>query len=57
VQSLQKFLRRLGIDPTSFSLEISSNPALDVADEAVAVEAEVDPIPFDSGVDNNSHEF
>jgi DNA repair exonuclease SbcCD ATPase subunit len=57
LQRLEKFLRRLGIDPSSYSLHISSNPALDAAiDElegAVAVEAEVDPIPFDLSNDDD----
>lgn len=52
LQRLEKFLRRLGIDPQSYLLEISSNPILDAAimdesEKVVAVEAEVDPIPFD----------
>jgi hypothetical protein len=59
LQKLEIFLRRLGIDPTSYSLDISSNPALDAAimdePEAVAAEVEVDPIPFDS--EGHSHEF
>lgn len=63
LERLQKFLRRLGINPTDYTLEISSDPGLDAAtdnpDEAVAVEAaEVDPIPFDlADSDNNPHEF
>jgi chromosome segregation ATPase len=64
LQRLEKFLRRLGINPTDYSLEISTNPALDAAtdksEEVVAVEAEVDPIPFSqasAGSDNNPHEF
>lgn len=59
LQKLERFLRRLGIDPTSYLLDISSNPALDAAimdePEAVAAEVEVDPIPFDS--EGHSHEF
>lgn len=53
-QRLEKFLRRLGIDPTSYSLDISNHvleSAIDEPEEAVAVEAEVDPIPFDPLVD------
>jgi len=59
LQKLERFLRRLGIHPTSYSLDISSNPALDAAimdePEAVAAEVEVGPIPFDS--EGHSHEF
>ncbi len=60
LQRLEKFLRRLGIDPQSYSLEISSNPTLDAAimdepKEFVAVEAEVDPIPFDSATNSDNH--
>lgn len=60
LQRLEKFLRRLGIDPQSYSLEISSNPTLDAAimdepEEFVSVEAEVDPIPFDSATNSDNH--
>ena len=59
---LRTFLRRLGINPSDYVLEISSNPDLDAAStdepgEIVAVEAEVDPIPFNPGSDEPSHEF
>ncbi|MEG4453846.1 hypothetical protein [Microcoleus sp. N9_A1] len=54
LQRLQSFLQRLGIDPDSYSLFIADKPI----DSAVAVEAEVDPIPFDSETDEDiSHEF
>ena len=57
----EDFLKRLGIDPASYTLIIDEKVALnavtsDESDEVV-VEAEVDPIPFDSGVDTNSYEF
>src|SRR6476620_7245690 len=51
LERLQKFLERLGIDPSSYSLLIANGPI----GSAVAVEAEVDPIPFDS--EGSSHEF
>ncbi len=51
LQRLQNFLERLGIDPGSYSLLIANGPI----GSAVAVEAEVDPIPFDS--EGSSHEF
>jgi chromosome segregation ATPase len=59
---LKTFLRRLGINPSDYVLEISSNPDLDAAStdepgEIVAVEAEVDPLPFNPGSDEPSHEF
>jgi hypothetical protein len=63
LERLQKFLRRVGINPTDYTLKISSDPDLDAAtdepEEVVAVEAaEVDPIPFDSAdSDDNPHEF
>lgn len=62
LEKLERFLRRLGIDPTSYSLDISSNPALDAAimdepGEAVAVEAEVDPLPFNLADSDNPYEF
>jgi hypothetical protein len=61
----QNFLKRLGIDPRAYTytLNISDDLALKAAttdnssDVDVVVEAEADPIPFNSGVDNNSHEF
>ena len=52
-QRLQNFLERLGIDPGSCSLFIADQPI----GSAVAVEAEVDPIPFNQGTDEESHEF
>jgi chromosome segregation ATPase len=61
LQRLEKFLRRLGIDPASYSLDISNHAlesAMDEAEEAVAVEAECDPIPFDPADSGNyPHEF
>jgi DNA repair exonuclease SbcCD ATPase subunit len=62
LQRLEKFLKRLGINPAGYSLDIS-NHALESAtdgetEESVAAEAEVDPIPFDSaGSGNYPHEF
>jgi seryl-tRNA synthetase len=62
LQRLEKFLKRLGINPAGYSLDIS-NHALESAtdgetEESVAVEAEVDPIPFDSADSGNyPHEF
>ena len=44
LQRLQSFLERLGIDPSSYQLSIATLP---ITPGAVAVEAEVDPIPFD----------
>jgi len=61
LRRMENFLKRLGIDPASYTLIIDEKVALNAAttDESgdVVVEAEVDPIPFDLGVDNNSHEF
>lgn len=61
LRRMEDFLKRLGIDPASYTLIIDEKVALNAAttDELddVVVEAEVDPIPFDSGADNNSHEF
>jgi chromosome segregation ATPase len=61
---LENFLKRLGIDPRAYTytLNISDDLALKTAtteeSDDVAVEVEVDPIPFDSlGVDNNPDEF
>ncbi len=57
-QRLEKFLRRLGIDPTSYHLDINKvvlDATIDQLDETFVVEAEVDPIPFDS--EGISHEF
>jgi chromosome segregation ATPase len=61
---LENFLKRLGIDPRAYTytLNISDDLALKTAtnedSDNVAVEVEVDPIPFDSlGGDNNAHEF
>jgi len=62
LRRMEDFLKRLGIDPASYTLMISEDIALkavaiDESDDVV-VEAEVDPIPFDSVVvDNNPHEF
>ena len=59
---MEAFLKRLGIDPTSYTLIIDEKVALreaanDDSDEGVSVEVEVDPIPFDSGTNKLSHEF
>jgi len=52
LRRMEDFLRRLGINPASYSLMISEDIALKAAttDESgdVVVEAEVDPILFDS---------
>lgn len=58
---LKNFLERLGIDPLGYDLEIST-PCLgdgitDDSGQIVAVEAEVDPLPFNSASDEPSHEF
>lgn len=54
LQRLKSFLERLGIDSGSYSLLIANGPI----GSAVAVEAEVDPILFDSAdSDNNPREF
>ena len=61
LQRLEQFLRRLGINPAAYSLGINSHAlesAMDETEESVAVEAEVDPIPFDSAdSDDYPHEF
>jgi hypothetical protein len=61
LRRMENFLKRLGINPASYSLMISEDIALKAAttDESddVVVEAFVDPIPFDSEADNNPHEF
>lgn len=61
LRRMEDFLKRLGIDPASYILIIDEKVALNAAttDESgdVIVEAEVDPIPFDSGAENNPHEF
>jgi len=61
LRRMEDFLKRLGIDPASYTLMISEDIALKAAatdkSDDVVVEAEVDPIPFDSEPDNNSHEF
>src|SRR4028119_19591 len=58
LQRMEDFLKRLGINPASYTLMISSDIALKAAtiDESddVVVEAFVDPIPFDSEAENNS---
>ena len=56
LQRLQIFLQRLGIDPDSYSLLIADK----AIDSAVAVEAEVDPLPFnysEDDDDDDSREF
>ena len=59
LRRMEDFLKRLGIDPASYTLIIDEKVALNAAtaDESddVVVEAEVDPIPFDS--EGSSHEF
>jgi hypothetical protein len=52
---LKVLLERLGIDPSSHSLLIADKPLI----STVAVEAEVDPIPFDleAQPDSNFDEF
>jgi hypothetical protein len=62
LRPMEAFLKRLGIDPTSYRLIIDEKVALREATtadsgEVVAVEAEVDPIPFDLGTDEPSYEF
>ena len=55
IQRLEIFLERLGINPSSHSLLIAN----ELIDSAVAVEAKVDPIPFNLATqpDENSDEF
>ena len=53
LRRLEKFLERLGIDPSSYSLVIADKPMV----SAVAVEAEVDPIPFDLEAQPDNDEF
>jgi chromosome segregation ATPase len=52
LRRMEDFLKRLGIDPASYTLIIDEKVALNAAttDESddFVVEAEVDPIPFDS---------
>ncbi|WP_293157766.1 MULTISPECIES: hypothetical protein [unclassified Microcoleus] len=60
MQRLEKFLRRLGINPATYSLDINSHAleSAGEAEESVEVEAEVDPIPFDpADSDDHPHEF
>ena len=61
LQRLEKFLRRLGINPANYSLDISNHAlgsVMDETEESVAVEAKVDPIPFDpADSDDHPHEF
>jgi|GEM_PF-1083603 len=60
---LENFLKRLGIDSRAYTytLNISDDLALKAAtnDESsdVAMEVEVDPIPFNLATGNNPHEF
>jgi len=62
LRRMEDFLKRLGIDPASYTLMISEDIALKAAatneSDDVVVEAEVDPIPFNcSDDDDNPHEF
>jgi hypothetical protein len=61
LRRMEGFLKRLGIDPASYTLIIDEKLALNAAtndgSNDVVVEAEVDPILFDSETDNNSYEF
>jgi chromosome segregation ATPase len=62
LRRLETFLKRLGIDPTSYTLIVDEKVALraattDDSGEVVAVEAEVDSIPFERSTDEQSHEF
>ena len=56
---LNGFLKRLGINPNDYSLEINT-PSLGTAtadDSGADMEVEVDPIPFDEGTNEPSQEF
>jgi hypothetical protein len=61
LRRMEDFLKRLGIDPASYTLIIDEKVALNAVTTDglgdVVVEAEVDPIPFDSEADNNPYEF
>jgi ferritin-like metal-binding protein YciE len=62
LRRMEDFLKRLGIDPASYTLMISEDIALKAAatneSDDVVVEAEVDPIPFNClDDDEDSHEF
>ncbi len=60
LRRMEDFLKRLGINPASYTLMIDEKVALNAAtadSSGDVVEAEVDPIPLDSGADNNLHEF
>jgi hypothetical protein len=63
LRRMEDFLKRLGIDPASYTLMISEDIALKAAatneSDDVVVDAEVDPIPFNCSDDDddNSHEF
>jgi|SRR4028119_269150 hypothetical protein len=62
LRRMEDFLKPLGIDPASYTLIIDEKVALreattDDSGEVVAVEVEVDPVPFDRGTDQQSHEF
>ena len=51
LRRMEDFLKRLGIDPASYTLIIEEKVALNAAttdESGDVVEAEVDPIPFDS---------
>jgi chromosome segregation ATPase len=62
LRRLETFLKRLGIDPTSYTLIVDEKVALrtattDDSGEVVPVEEEVDSIPFERSTDEQSHEF
>jgi len=62
LRRLETFLKRLGIDPTSYTLIVDEKVALreattDDSGEVVAVEAEVDSTSFERNTDEQSHEF
>jgi len=59
INRLNGFLKRLGIDPNDYTLEINT-PRLGSAttdDSDAVVEVGVDPIPFNQSTDESSHEF
>jgi len=62
LRRVETFLKRLGIDPTSYTLIVDEKVALreattDDSGEVVAVEAEVDSTSFERNTDEQSHEF
>jgi DNA integrity scanning protein DisA with diadenylate cyclase activity len=62
VNRLKAFLENLGINPADYVLKVGtprlekSTATYDV-EENIAVEAEVNPLPFDESTDTSSHEF